>query len=493
MNKQHIDNTIKTNGRVYTPDYLVKNILDMANYSGLNILRKHVIDNSCGNGSFLLEIVSRYCESSFKIGKPIEDIRNELSFYVHGIEIDEQVCNICRNRLNSLIKQFNIDSVNWDIRCADTLKVHEYDGKMDYVLGNPPYVRVHNINNPFTSIKDFSFTKKGMTDLYLVFYEIGINMMNSCGTLGYITPSSFFNSIAGKYMRNYVVEHNMIDKIIDLKHYQAFDATTYTSVVILKNNRLNESISYYQYNEENLMPYFIDSLTTNDYYLNDNFYFSDINRLQILKDIFQNQSHCDITVKNGYATLCDNVFIHDFDFDSKYIIPIIKASTGKIKKVFYPYDKNAKLVTESEIKEDNNLYNYLLENKEILCDRSLEKSNKNAWYAFGRSQAINDTYKNKLSINTVIREIDDIKLVDAPPGIGVYSGLYIMSNIIDISCIRKILLTQDFIEYVSLLGKYKNNGYYTFSSRDLKSYLDYQFTTKGVHSYDDKQRFSQCS
>ena len=48
----------KHKGRVYTPEYIVKIILDMSHYTD-NVLEKHVIDNSCGDGAFLCEIVNR--------------------------------------------------------------------------------------------------------------------------------------------------------------------------------------------------------------------------------------------------------------------------------------------------------------------------------------------------------------------------------------------------------------------------------------------------
>ena len=34
-------------------------------------------------------------------------------------------------------------------------------------------------------------------------------------------------------------------------------------------------------------------------------------------------------------------------------------------------------------------------------------------------------------------------------------------------------LSDDFIEYIKAVGKYKNGGYYTFSSKELESWLNY--------------------
>lgn len=43
MNKE------KRFGQIFTPQYLVEDILDFAGYSGAVILQRHTIDNSCGN------------------------------------------------------------------------------------------------------------------------------------------------------------------------------------------------------------------------------------------------------------------------------------------------------------------------------------------------------------------------------------------------------------------------------------------------------------
>ena len=40
--------------------------------------------------------------------------------------------------------------------------------------------------------------------------------------------------------------------------------------------------------------------------------------------------------------------------------------------------------------------------------------------------------------------------------------------------LREVILCDDFIQYVSLLKKYKSGGYYTFNSRELKQYLNYK-------------------
>ena len=60
MQKNIKNQNIKKNGEVFTPNFLVEIILDSINYNNSNILKKHIIDNSCGQGAFLCQIVKRY-------------------------------------------------------------------------------------------------------------------------------------------------------------------------------------------------------------------------------------------------------------------------------------------------------------------------------------------------------------------------------------------------------------------------------------------------
>ena len=364
MKTQNKEITIeKSNGRIYTPDFIVENILDLSGYYGDKILKKHVIDNSCGDGAFLRKIVQRYCEESARLLIDKNIVKEELGSYIHGIEIERVERDKCINNIEEVANSYGIYGVNWDIICGDALKEHKFDGKMDYVLGNPPYIRVHNLGENIEDIKKFSFAQSGMTDLFIVFYEVGLKMLNKTGTLGYITPSSFYNSVAGSYMRKEFVHKNLLSKIVNFKHFQAFKTTTYTTIVILKKGKKEKEVEYYQYDTKNLRPYYVDTLLPEDFYISNSFYFSTKNELNILKGIFFNLEKSDILVKNGYATLCDSVFINDFSFKSKYIISAIKASTGELKEIIYPYNKQAQLVPEEELAKEKELYEYLILNK----------------------------------------------------------------------------------------------------------------------------------
>ncbi|MCM1305942.1 MAG: SAM-dependent methyltransferase [Bacteroides sp.] len=462
----------KLKGRFYTPKIIVDNILDLSGYYGQEILNKHVMDNSCGNGAFLVAVVDRYCKEFLKVSSELSTLAKELSINIHGIEIDAIESKRCIENLNSVVKKYGLNKIDWDITCADALSVDIYNGKIDYVLGNPPYVRVHNFGNSLEKIKNFSFSQKGMTDLYIVFYEIGLKMLNENGVLGYITPSSFFNSIAGKYMRQYMINYNLLDKVVNLKHFQAFDTTTYTAIAILRKNRNSNTTEYYQF--ENNTPYYVDALSVADYYIGDKFYFSDKEELCKLKNILNFKSSVNhFFVKNGFATLADDLFIGDFGFD-EFTIPVVKASTGKQYKCIFPYSEG-KLVPYKVLTANLSIRKHFETYKELLSKRSIERNGD--WYGFGRSQGINDVYRCKYAINALIRTPFDLKLIKCKEGVGVYSGLYILTEVEETE-LKEMLYSEDFISYIALLGKYKSGGYYTFSSKDLKNYLEYKYAQR---------------
>lgn len=68
-------------------------------------------------------------------------------------------------------------------------------------------------------------------------------------------------------------------------------------------------------------------------------------------------------------------------------------------------------------------------------------------------------------------------LFDTVRQYGIYSGYYIpiynkdMAN--KVMKVIRYYLADDFVEYIKAVGKYKNGGYYTFSSKELEMWFNY--------------------
>lgn len=225
--KGHAMKKAKHIGQVFTPTYLVQDILDSSGYTAdADIVGKHVIDNSCGDGAFLDEVVRRYAARFLSRNADGRTLSRHLSEYVHGIEIDPIAHAACIRRLNGLAEEFDLRGVSWDIRNADALTVRDYDGRMDYVVGNPPYVRVHNLAENFGKVKSFNFCKGGMTDLYLVFYEIGLRMLSDVGVYGGLYV---LTDIDDGLLRRVLFSKAFTEYVVALKKYKSGGYYTFSS------------------------------------------------------------------------------------------------------------------------------------------------------------------------------------------------------------------------------------------------------------------------
>ena len=466
----------KKNGAVYTPVDVVEKMLDMAGYFPEKMpgfLDMDFMDNSCGDGNILVVALERACDALDKIASNLgftpeakyNYFENRLTKHFHGMELSPNECAKCMERMNKVVENYLCQPIDWkwDIRCGDSLT--DSDGqKFDFVVCNPPYIRVHDWES---NLEGYEFVEQGMKDMYLAFYELGLRQTNRTGVMCYITPSSWFTSTAGKKLREHLFKNRLVDEIYDYGHTQVFEnATTYVEITVIKplNTRIHPDYVTYgsvERGDKRLMiPY-------DDIELNGKFYFTEHSTNSMLEEINTHHSG-NIKVKNGYATLADDIFIDDVPwFTGHNAIPVIKSSTGNWSKCIYPYDEDGKLVSEDLISEQSPLkYKWLCENRERLEARATTEP----WYAFGRTQAINDTYKDKWAIKSIVKTLSDINPIKAPAGTGVYGGLYILCDSPEqLECLK----TEEFLNYVKALKKYKSGGYYTFSSKDLENYLNW--------------------
>lgn len=462
----------KEAGQVFTPQPLVEYILNVAGYSSAHILRRHIIDNSCGDGAFLCQIVDRYCKEFFLQSDNRTQLANELSTYIHGIELDPVAYEQCRRRLIEQVAKWELPPIDWDIVQDDALQVLKFNNKMDFVIGNPPYVRVHHLNDKYKSVKNFTFAEKGMTDLFLVFFEVGFRMLNTNGKLCYITPSSWLHSVAGTSLRKYIFAQKHLQHLIDLEHQQVFEgATTYTLISFFDTSKRTTHFSYSVYNPQESFPCKPTQLSFEEAFIRTELYLGSPIDLLLLRKIRQGVYGHYAVVKNGFATLNDNFFIQDTLPFKEHTIPIIKASTGKWRTAFFPYTHIGKPLSLSALCKNKDIATFLEKGRLSLLKGVSEKDSPE-WYLYGRTQALKDVHKQKYAINTCIKDIESVKLNAVPAGAGIYSGLYILTAYPG-HYLLSILRCQTFINYIKLLKKYKSGGYYTFSSKDLELYLNY--------------------
>ncbi|MBW2078737.1 MAG: Eco57I restriction-modification methylase domain-containing protein, partial [Deltaproteobacteria bacterium] len=112
-------------------------------------------------------------------------------------------------------------------------------GGFDAVIGNPPYIRIQGMKEwaPLEVDhykKAYKAASKGNYDIYVVFVEKGLSLLNGQGVLGFILPHKFFNAKYGESLRSLLAEGKHLREIIHFGDQQVFaNATTYTCLLFL--------------------------------------------------------------------------------------------------------------------------------------------------------------------------------------------------------------------------------------------------------------------
>ncbi len=472
---------IKEEGAVFTPSFIVDLMLDSINYKGKKIINKKIMENSFGEGAYLLSILERLFSACKRQNMTDFQIKQQIENNIFGIEKNAFFYEKAIARLNNYLysQEFYLE-INWNLYNDDTLTIwKKFESEMDFVVGNPPYVRIHNLKR---NLSDFEFYSGGMIDLYLIFIEISIKMLKANGKLSLITPTSWMNSNFGKKYRDFLFKNKKLDKIIIFGNdFNPFDVGVYTNIFTIRNNKKNNSVYIYKKRDviqNKLLLSFEKKISIKKIFFNGNFYpMLYLNNL----NLNQNFHNINITVKNGLATLLDNFFISDTN-DWNLMIPIIKASTNQKKWIIHPYDKNSKLIDLDEIKSsDLYLFEHFKKNKDKLLKRDIR--NKNFWYGYGRKQGLKDIWKKKIYINNLFKDKKDIKIGFSKPGTAVYSGFYVLNNNFSFDEIKEILYTEDFLLFSKIFGNYKANGYFSLNSKYLELFLKIKLWEKYERTY----------
>lgn len=106
----------------------------------------------------------------------------------------------------------------------------------DFVVGNPPYIRVHHMPSEYKKhLRETWITPTGDFDVYICFIERGIQWLKKGGQLGYITSNKYFVREYGKKLRPLILNNSQLVSITDVSNANIFDLPAiYPAITILE-------------------------------------------------------------------------------------------------------------------------------------------------------------------------------------------------------------------------------------------------------------------
>lgn len=90
------------------------------------------------------------------------------------------------------------------------------NGGFDIVIGNPPYVLVAS-DDPLAHIYRMKYktANEGKINLYKLFYELGLSILNDYGILSFITPNTYLTNKDSSVLRNIFFTQTTLNEIIE--------------------------------------------------------------------------------------------------------------------------------------------------------------------------------------------------------------------------------------------------------------------------------------
>lgn len=496
-----------------------------------------IIDPACGSGAFLNEALNFLIEEH----KYIDELEAKLTgssiaFTYHsesilennlfGVDLNEESVEIAKLSLWLRTAEPNrkLNDLSNNIKCGNSLiddpeiagsKSFNWEkefpqifakGGFDVVIGNPPYVRIQNLNK---NEIDFYFQEykypSGKLDISILFFEKAFNIIKDSGIVSFISSSQWLQTDYGKNIRNHL-SLGYIKKLIDFGSLPVFfDADTYPAIFII-TKKINKSFEYYKIKilndfitngEIKFKIIEFSNLSSDSWNFNG---LNIVNKLNVNKINYltlQEIASCNI----GDLTGMDKAFImtkksasdfnieNDIKFDYAYRGEEVEKYTyvNPNSIVIYPYIQNEEgktiLIDESEFKiKYPNAYNFLIQHKDELMKRidsrklyALEEN----WYRHLRQGNINYYLPKKIVIKGIGTKLNAGILEKSV----IFNGancpsIIISENTYSIEYLLCILNSKIISFHLNSICPKKLGGYYRYNATNISELPIIEATNK---------------
>ncbi len=232
-------------GEIFTRRWVVELILDLVGYTvDKDLARASAIEPSCGAGAFLVPMVERLVASTAAHGRPLAEATSAIvasdlqqgnvdaaraataaSLVQAGAE-KETACRLAREWIQH--RDFLLDPPAWN--------------SADYVVGNPPYIRLEALPKArAAAYRRACPTMGGRADIYVGFYETGLRALGNGGVLGFICADRWLRNQYGSRLREMVGSGWAVDALVSLTGVDAFESEVdaYPAITVIRRAKQN--------------------------------------------------------------------------------------------------------------------------------------------------------------------------------------------------------------------------------------------------------------
>ena len=239
---------LEPKGVVYTKPWVVELLLDLAGYSArLDLVDALAIEPAAGEGAFLVPMAQRLMSSCLRQNRPLLDCEASLIAY----ELEEHSATTARNSVVDALNAMNVPqsisvklAAAW-VRTGDYLFDAARLPGADYVIGNPPYIRLEDIPSETAALYRAGYpTMRGRADLYIAFFEAALRQLKGNGVCAYICADRWMLNQYGAELRRLVTKRFAVETIVEMHNANAFhdDVSAYPAATIIRRGSQKRAV-----------------------------------------------------------------------------------------------------------------------------------------------------------------------------------------------------------------------------------------------------------
>jgi hypothetical protein len=227
-------------GEVFTRRWVVELILDLSGFTIDRDLGGMVaVEPSCGSGAFLAPMTERLIESCRVHGRPLTDIRTSLqAFDLLPVNAELAQKTVAGALIEAGLGDAGAKSIASDcVQCGDFLLTSHREDLADFVLGNPPYIRLEGVPSARSAAyRQACPTMRGRSDIFVGFIEMGLRVLKPEGVLGFIVADRWMHNQYGADLRRLVSSSYAVEAVVSMHDVDAFEepVSAYPAVTVIR-------------------------------------------------------------------------------------------------------------------------------------------------------------------------------------------------------------------------------------------------------------------
>ena len=296
--------------------------------------------------------------------------------------------------------------------------------------------------------------------------------------MSYLIPSSIFKTVFGNNLREFMIQY-----IIGIKDYtkeKIFDnALVKSAIIIFDKNYISEKIQYFDMSSNSRLCISKTKMKqkwifSNEFNMGDK-RFGDYFKVSHVVATLLNKAY--VINESIYDEIEDYYKVGNFMIEKDVVMPTATPRImryGKTEKIIFPYKYIDNQLIKYEEKDFENsypgAYAYLNKFKESLSKRKSDSKSK--WFEYGRTQALSEIKCEKLLVSTIITDKVCVYRLEKEciPYAGMYISLRERKQKYDLDFAKRILESENFMDYVKKIGINISGSSLRITSKDIEEF-----------------------